>query len=64
MWILKLTLTTLWMAGNAFGLTMGGLVNVLALVVVALVVLEGTSIDRRIRQIRIAFPRIFVGAGH
>jgi hypothetical protein len=50
MWFAKVTLMTLWMAGNIFGLTMGGLVHVLGLLAVALVFLEDTAIERKIRH--------------
>lgn len=49
MWMIKLTLTTLWMAGIAFGLSMGGLIHVLALAVLALVFIEDTPIERKLR---------------
>jgi hypothetical protein len=51
MWILELALTTLWMSGIAFGLTMGGWVHVLALVVLALVLSEGSSAGQRLRSL-------------
>jgi uncharacterized membrane protein len=47
MWILELALTTLWMAGIAFGFTMGGFVHVLAFVVVALVFTHDTPFERK-----------------
>ena len=46
--ILKLTLTTLWMSGIAFDLTMGGLIHVLALAVLVLVFIEGTPLERKL----------------
>lgn len=56
MWITELALTTLWMAGIALGLTLGGLIHVLALVVLALVFFEDTPVERAIRT-RLAHRR-------
>ena len=50
MWILKLSMTTLWMAGMLMGWASNGLWHLLALTPVTLVVLEGTSFERRIAR--------------
>lgn len=57
MWILELTLSTLWMVGVVLGWTLGGGLHVLALLAVALVLIEGTPLERRIRSFRFSLPR-------
>lgn len=49
MWKIELALMTLWMLGVAFSLTMGGWIHVLALAMLALVFIENTSAERRLR---------------
>ena len=56
MWILKLSLTTLWMAGMVAGWTLGGVLHLLAVAVVALVLVEETPIERRLAEFRFATP--------
>ncbi len=51
MWKIELALTSLWMLGVAFSLTMGGWVHVFALAVLALVLIENTSLERRLRSL-------------
>ena len=55
MWILKLSLTTLWLAGMVMGWTLGGALHLLAFGVVALVSLEGSAIERRMKRIGLRF---------
>lgn len=50
MWILEFALASLWVVGIAFGLTMGGWIHVVALAVLALVFIENTAIERRLRE--------------
>lgn len=51
MWKIELALMSLWVLGVAFSLTMGGWIHVLALAVLALVFIENTSIERRLRSL-------------
>lgn len=51
MWVIEFALTTLWMSGIAFGLTMGGWIHVLALVALALALIENTSVEQRLRSL-------------
>jgi hypothetical protein len=51
MWILEFALTSLWMLGVAFGLTMGGWIHVVALAVLALVFIENTSVEQKLRSL-------------
>jgi len=51
MWILEFALTSLWMLGVAFGLTMGGWIHVVALAALALVFIENTSVERKLRSL-------------
>jgi uncharacterized protein (DUF58 family) len=53
-WIFELTLTTLWMAAVAFGQTMGGWVHILAVMVVAMVFIQDTPLERKLRRFRFA----------
>ncbi len=48
MFLLKLSLTTVWMAGVVRGWSSLAAWNLLALAVVALVFVEGTALERRI----------------
>jgi len=57
MWILKLTLTTLWMAGMVADATFGGLLHLLALAAVALVLTEETPLDLRLHPFHFTLPR-------
>lgn len=51
MWAIKLFLTTLWMAGMVAGWTIGGLLHVLALMVIALVLIEETPFEQKLRKL-------------
>ena len=55
--LLKLSMTTLWMAGVVRGWTFFGLLHLLALAVVVMVFTEGTVIQRRISGAVAAFQR-------
>ncbi len=55
--LLKLSMTTLWMAGVVRGWTCFGLVHLLALAVVVMVFTEGTVIGRRIASAVSPFAR-------
>lgn len=50
MWKIELALTSLWMMGVAFSLTMSGWIHVFGLAALALVCVENTSIERRLRS--------------
>jgi hypothetical protein len=52
MWTLKLLLATLWMAGMMTGSTFGGWLHLFALAAVALVLIEETPLERRVRRFR------------
>lgn len=56
MWILKLSLTTLWMAGMVAGWTFGGLLHLLALAAVVLVLVEETPMEHKLAKFRFALP--------
>jgi len=56
MWILKLSLTTLWMAGMVAGWTLGGLLHLLAVVAVALVLVEETPLEKKLARFRFQPP--------
>jgi len=51
MWMVELALMSLWLLGVAFSLTMGGWIHVLALVGLALVCIENTSFEQRLRSL-------------
>jgi hypothetical protein len=51
MWIIELALMSLWMLGVAFGLTVGGWIHMFALATLALVFIENTSVERRLRSL-------------
>jgi len=55
--LLKLSMTTLWMAGMVRGWTFFGLLHLLALAVVVMVFTEGTLVERRISSAVSAFQR-------
>ena len=55
--LLKLSMTTLWMAGVVRGWTFFGLLHLLALAVVVMVFTEGTVVQRRISGAVAAFQR-------
>ena len=50
MWMLKLSLTTVWMAGTMMGWTLLGLWHLLAVAVVVLEFSKGTRLERRIAE--------------
>ena len=55
--LLKLSMTTLWMAGMVRGWTFFGLLHLLALAVVVMVFTEGTVVERRIAGAVSGFQR-------
>lgn len=55
--LLKLSMTTLWMAGVVRGWTFFGLLHLLALAVVVLIFTEGTVVERRIAHAILGFHR-------
>ena len=57
MWLVKLTLTTMWMAGMVAGWTMGGLLHLLAIAAVALVFIEETPMEQKLRRFRFHLPQ-------
>ncbi len=60
MWILKLSMTTLWMAGMVAGWTLGGVLHLLALAVVALVFVEETPFEKKLGRLRFDRPQRFL----
>lgn len=50
MWMIELALMSLWLLGVAFSLTMGGWIHLLALAGLALVCIENTPFERRLRS--------------
>jgi len=65
MW-LKLTLVTSWMTAVVEGWTLGGFIHLLALVVVAMVLLEGnddrSTVQRHATAVRLNEPRPMSGS--